>query len=135
MEKIETWNAIVKEQCNIVDKFIEIATDSLRLQTRMRFLCREVIEYLKEEGFDQYDKLKACIKIKQKENPSLISIIGINCCYEVIRRIAEDGFDVEFTRNINNANEIYCVNLRAIDFNRKNFGEITEVNVKDVKVG
>ena len=122
MEKIETWNAIVKEQCNIADKFIEIATDSLRLQTRMRFLCREVIEYLKEEGFEvilkdcylpnldiyniywenstfgkakkardivvnsQYDKLKACIKIKQKENPSLISIIGINCCYEVIRR-------------------------------------------------
>ena len=171
MEKIETWNAIVKEQCNIADKFIEIATDYLRLQTRMRFLCREVIEYLKEEGFEvilkdcylpnldiyniywenstfgkakkardivvnsQYDKLKACIKIKQKENPSLISIIGINCCYEVIRRIAEDGFDVEFTRNINNANEIYCVNLRAIDFNRKNFGAITEVNVKDVKVG
>ena len=50
MEKIETWNAIVKEQCNIADKFIVIATDSLRLQTRMRFLCREVIEYLKEEG-------------------------------------------------------------------------------------
>lgn len=171
MEKIETWNAIVKEQCNIVDKFIEIATDSLRLQTRMRFLCREVIEYLKEEGFEvilkdcylpnldiyniywenstfgkakkardivvnsQYDKLKACIKIKQKENPSLISIIGINCCYEVIKRIAEDGYDVEFLRNINNPKEIYLVNLKLSEMSKKGTGKITELNKEDTKVG
>lgn len=171
MEKIETWNAIVKEQCNIADKFIEIATDSLRLQTRMRFLCREVIEYLKKEGFEvslrdtfspslniydiywenstfgkakklkdfvitsQYNNLKSCIKSKEKENPSIISITGINCCYEVIKRIAEDGYDVEFLRNINNPKEIYLVNLKLSEMSKKGTGKITELNKEDTKVG